>query len=117
MRRFDKLDRLHDVGDLRINISGCMNACGHHHVGHIGLLGVDKKGEDWYQITLGGSASNHTALGKVLGPAVAKTHIGDAVETIVETYLELREQNETFLQTLKRIGPAPFKERVYADTH
>lgn len=113
MRRFDRLDQLHDVGDIRINISGCMNACGHHHVGHIGLLGVDKKGEDWYQITLGGSASNHTALGKVLGPAVAKANIGDAVEVIVQTYINLREQNETFLQTLKRVGRGPFKEQVY----
>ena len=113
MRRFDRLGQLHDIGDIRINISGCMNACGHHHVGHIGLLGVDKKGEDWYQITLGGSASNHTALGKVLGPAVAKANIGDVVEVIVQTYINLREQNETFLQTLKRVGRGPFKEQVY----
>ena len=117
MRRFDKLDQLHGIGDLRINISGCMNACGHHHVGHIGLLGVDKKGEDWYQITLGGSASNHTALGKVLGPAVAKAHIGQAVEDIIHTYVELREPGETFIQTLNRIGRNPFKEKVYVGTH
>lgn len=117
MDRFDKLDRLYDIGDIRINISGCMNACGHHHVGHIGLLGVDKKGEDWYQITLGGSASNYTALGKVLGPAVAKQNIGNAVEQIVEVYVELREQDESFLQTLQRVGNAPFKEAVYATRH
>jgi len=117
MRRFDQLDELHNVGDLRINISGCMNACGHHHVGHIGLLGVDKKGEDWYQITLGGSASNHTALGKVLGPAVAKANIGDAVEEIIKTYVELRKQGESFLKTLERIGRAPFKERVYVNAN
>lgn len=117
MGRFDKLDRLYDVGELNIKISGCMNACGHHHVGHIGLLGVDKKGEDWYQITLGGSASNHTALGKVLGPSVEKSKIGDAVEKIIEVYLDLREPNEHFLQTLARVGRAPFKEQVYADSH
>ncbi len=114
LRRFDRLDSLHSLGDIRINISGCMNACGHHHVGHIGLLGVDKKGEDWYQITLGGSASNHTALGKVLGPAVAKANIGKAVETIILTYIEQRIHGESFLKTLERIGRGPFKENVYA---
>ena len=92
-----------------------MNACGHHHVGHIGLLGVSKNDADWYQITLGGSANNHTALGKVLGPAVAKADAGCAVETIIEAYVELREQGETFLATLQRLGRNPFKERVYAD--
>lgn len=114
-RRYEALDRLYEVGDIKINISGCMNACGHHHVGHIGLLGVDKKGEDWYQITLGGSAGNHTALGRVLGPSVAKQHVGSAVETIIETYIELRETKESFLDTLQRTGSAPFKERVYAN--
>ncbi|MCP4470090.1 MAG: nitrite/sulfite reductase [Gammaproteobacteria bacterium] len=112
-RRFEALDRLFAVGDIKINISGCMNACGHHHVGHIGLLGVDKSGEDWYQITLGGSAGNDTALGRILGPAVAKQHAGRAVEAIIETYIELREPDETFLETLRRAGPKPFKERVY----
>ena len=116
-RRFTALERSHGIGELKINISGCMNACGHHHVGHIGLLGVDKNGEDWYQITLGGSADNHTALGRVLGPSVAKNRIGDAIETIVENYVDLREAGESFLQTLQRVGRAPFKERVYVDTH
>lgn len=114
MRRFDKLNSLHLLGDIRINISGCMNACGHHHVGHIGILGVDKKGEDWYQITLGGSASNHTSLGKVLGPSVAKANIGEAVEAIIHTYVDYRNDGESFLQTLGRIGRDPFKENVYA---
>jgi sulfite reductase (NADPH) hemoprotein beta-component len=114
MNRFRHLDQLYNIGDIRINISGCMNACGHHHVGHIGLLGVDKKGENWYQITLGGSAGNYTALGKVLGPAVAKVSIGRAVEQIIEVYIEHREAHESFLQTLDRIGRRPFKERVYA---
>lgn len=117
MARFEKLDRLYDVGELNIKISGCMNACGHHHVGHIGLLGVDKKGEDWYQITLGGSATNHTALGKVLGPSVEKSKIGDAVEKIIEVYLALRQTDEHFLQTLVRVGRDPFKEQVYANSH
>ena len=112
--RFDRLDQLYGIGEVKINISGCMNACGHHHVGHIGLLGVSKKGVDWYQITLGGSANNHTALGKVLGPAVEKPDIGRAVEVIIETYVELRERDETFLATLQRLGRNPFKERVYA---
>jgi sulfite reductase (NADPH) hemoprotein beta-component len=114
--RFSNLDRIYDIGDIRINISGCMNACGHHHVGHIGLLGVDKKGEDWYQITIGGSATAHTALGKVLGPAVAKVNIGSAIEQIIEVYVELRKQGESFLQTYDRVGRNPFKERVYAIT-
>jgi sulfite reductase (NADPH) hemoprotein beta-component len=112
-RRFEALDRLYAVGDIKINISGCMNACGHHHVGHIGLLGVDKKGEDWYQITLGGNAGNHTALGRVLGPSVAKQQVGVAVEAIIETYIELRGVGENFLETLLRTGTRPFKECVY----
>ena len=112
-RRFEALDRLYAVGDIKINISGCMNACGHHHVGHIGLLGVDKNGEDWYQISLGGNASNHTVLGRVLGPSVAKQQVGVAVETIIETYIELREVGENFVDTLQRTGTRPFKERVY----
>ena len=116
-RRFETLDRLFAVGDIRINISGCMNACGHHHVGHIGLLGVDKNGEDWYQITLGGNAGNDTSLGKVLGPAVAKRDAGQAVECILETYIELRKPGETFIETLRREGSKPFKEKVYEHRH
>ncbi len=112
-RRFQALDRLFSVGDIKINISGCMNACGHHHVAHIGLLGVDKNGEDWYQITLGGSAGNDTALGRVLGPAVPKRCVGRAVEVIIETYIELRQPGETFIDTLRRAGRTLFKERVY----
>ena len=94
-----------------------MNACGHHHVGHIGLLGVDKNGEDWYQITLGGNAGNDTSLGKVLGPAVAKRDAGQAVECILETYIELRKPGETFIETLRREGSKPFKEKVYEHRH
>ncbi|MEM7562193.1 MAG: nitrite/sulfite reductase, partial [Pseudomonadota bacterium] len=117
MRRFENLDKLFSLGNIKINISGCMNACGHHHVGHIGLLGVDKNGEDWYQITLGGSSGNDTALGKVLGPAVAKARIGDAIERIIEVYVERRVPDETFLQTFQRIGRDPFKVKVYDNCH
>ncbi len=116
-QRFEALDRAFDVGPVRINISGCMNACGHHHVGNIGLLGVDKNGEDWYQITLGGADGDDCALGKVLGPSVAKAGIGEAVERIIETYLEFRDHGENFIDTLRRIGRDPFRERVYATTH
>ena len=117
IRRFENLDRLYSIGNIKINISGCMNACGHHHVGNIGLLGVDKNGEDWYQITLGGAASNYSALGKVLGPAVAKQDVGEAIERIIETYVEFRQPDESFLQTLDRIGRDPFKARVYVSRH
>jgi sulfite reductase (NADPH) hemoprotein beta-component len=113
-RRFNDLARVHDIGDLKIKMSGCINACGHHHVGHIGLLGVDKNGEEFYQITLGGSAESDASLGTILGPAVASAEVVDAVEAIVETYLAERRQGERFLDTYRRIGAAPFKERLYA---
>ncbi len=113
--RFDELEELYDLGDLKIKMSGCINACGHHHVGHIGILGIDKRGEDWYQIMLGGSAENDASLGRWLGPAIAKTDVADAVEDIVEVYLENRQGGEPFLQTVRRVGFDPFKERVYAD--
>ncbi len=113
--RFDQLDYLHDVGDLQIKMSGCMNACGHHHVGHIGILGVDKKGEEFYQFTLGGSAGNQARLGDRLGPAIAKQDVADAIDRILQVYLEEREGEERFLDTCLRIGVEPFKSRVYAD--
>lgn len=115
MKRFEKLDQISGIGDIRINISGCMNACGHHHVGNIGLLGVLKNGTHWYQITLGGASGNHTALGKVLGPAVEKPNIGQAVEDIIQTYIDLRDRDEPFLDCLARTGREPFKERVYGN--
>lgn len=111
--RFDDLDYLHDLGDLRVNISGCMNACGHHHVGHIGILGVDKRGEEWYQLTLGGSSSNATRLGDRLGPAIAKHDVAETIARILETYVEQREADESFLATVQRVGITPFQERVY----
>jgi len=113
-QRFNDLARVHDIGDLKIKMSGCINACGHHHVGHIGLLGVDKNGEEFYQITLGGSAESDASLGAILGPAVSSADVVDAVETVVETYLAERRGGERFLDTYRRVGAAPFKERLYA---
>ena len=113
---FDNLDYLYDLGEIRINISGCMNGCAHHTVGHIGILGVDKKGEEWYQITLGGSSSNDASLGERLGPSVPKSDVSAVVERIFLTYRDLREAEESFLDTVRRIGIQPFQERVY-DSH
>lgn len=113
--RFDDLDYLYDIGELEIKMSGCMNACGHHHVGHIGILGVDKKGESWYQITLGGSASNDASLGERLGPAVKQEDMADVVENLIKVYLEERQEGERFVDTVRRTGVAPFKARVYPE--
>jgi len=113
--RLEDADYLYDLGDIRINISGCMNGCGHHTVGHIGILGVDKKGEEWFQLTLGGSSSNDASLGERLGPAVPKDQVGGTVETILKTYVGLREGEESFLETVRRLGIAPFQETVYAN--
>lgn len=112
--RFAELDYLHDIGDFQIKMSGCMNACGHHHVGHIGILGVDKKGKEFYQLTLGGSAGNHARLGDRLGPAIARDKVAETIDRIVQVYLERREGEERFLETCLRIGVQPFRERVYA---
>lgn len=114
--KFSDLDYLYDVGDLKIKMSGCMNACGHHHVGHIGILGVDKKGEEYYQLTLGGSAENDAALGDRLGPAVEKEQVANVIAQIVNIYLQHRTPDEQFLDTYRRIGLQPFREAVYADT-
>lgn len=111
---FDDLDYLYDLGDIQLNMSGCINACGHHHVGHIGILGVDKKGEDWYQITLGGSGREDASLGKVLGRSVAADEVPAVLEAILHTYLELRQDSERFIDTVRRLGISPFKEKVYA---
>ncbi len=113
-QRFDDLDYLHDLGEIEIKMSGCMNACGHHHVGHIGILGVDKHGEEWYQISLGGSANGFTALGAVIGPSVAQHEVAATIERIVETYRGLRQEGERFIDTLGRVGHTPFRERAYA---
>lgn len=111
--RFDDLDYLHDIGPLDLNISGCMNACGHHHVGHIGILGVDKKGSEFYQISLGGNAGKETTLGKIIGPSFGEAEVADAVENIIKAYIELRLENERFIDTYWRVGIEPFKKRVY----
>ncbi len=115
-RLFANLDRQHDIGELRLKISGCINACGHHHVGHIGILGVDRKGEEYYQITLGGRADENAAIGKIIGPAFSSNDIVDAIETIVTIYLEKREDSERFVDTYERVGQSPFKEALY-DSH
>lgn len=111
----DDMDYIHDIGDIKINMSGCMNGCAHQSVGHIGILGVDKKGEEWYQITLGGSSENEASLGDRLGPAVSKSQITAAITTILDVYIQNRLEDEAFLQTVKRIGLEPFREKVYAN--
>ncbi|WP_421932164.1 nitrite/sulfite reductase [Phenylobacterium sp.] len=115
--RFADQDRAELVGELKIKISGCINACGHHHVGHIGILGVDKKGEEFYQLTLGGSGAEDAEVGKMLGPALPADRVTDAIDTIVEVYLRERAEGERFLDTFRRTGVAPFKEAVYAEAH
>ena len=112
--RFAELDYLHDIGDFQIKMSGCMNACGHHHVGNIGILGVDKKGKEFYQLTLGGAAGNHARLGDRLGPAIAKDDVAHTIDKILQVYLDQREGGELFQETYLRVGMEPFKARVYA---
>jgi sulfite reductase (NADPH) hemoprotein beta-component len=112
--RFSDLDYLYDLGPIELNISGCMNACGHHHIGHIGILGVDKKGAEFYQVCLGGSQSKNASIGKILGPSFRQDDMPDVIEKILATYLELRTEDEVFLDTYRRTGIEPFKERVYA---
>ena len=116
-RRFDDLDYLHDVGELELNISGCMNACGHHHIGHIGVLGVDKNGREWYQVSIGGEQGQAASLGRVIGPSFAAADMPDVVAKLIEVYLARRHDDERFVDTVHRIGIEPFKERVYAAAH
>ena len=113
-RRFEDLDTIYNLGELDLNISGCMNACGHHHVGNIGILGVDKKGAEFYQITLGGHADHDASLGDILGPSFAADVVPDVIEEILNTYLDLRTEGERFIETYRRVGIQPFKERAYA---
>ncbi|MBY6207177.1 MULTISPECIES: nitrite/sulfite reductase [Halomonas] len=112
--RFESLDFLYDLGPLDLNISGCMNACGHHHVGHIGILGVDKKGEEYYQISLGGSQGNEASLGKILGPSFFREDVPDVIDKVLKVYVGERQPDEAFIDTYRRIGLKPFKEFVYA---
>jgi sulfite reductase (NADPH) hemoprotein beta-component len=116
-RRFEDPVAAEAIGELKIKISGCINACGHHHVGHIGILGVDKKGEEFYQLTLGGSAADDASLGAALGPALPAERVAEAVDQMVAVYLRERQDGERFLDTYRRTGLTPFKEAVYADTH
>ena len=116
-QRFDDLDYVYDIGELDLNISGCMNACGHHHVGHIGILGVDKNGEEWYQISLGGAQGNDASLGKVIGPSFAAAEVPEVIVRLVDVFVANRHADERFIDTVRRIGLAPFKERVYAAAH
>lgn len=113
-RRFDDLDKVYDLGHLDLNISGCMNACGHHHVGNIGILGVDKKGAEFYQITLGGNSDHDASIGNILGPSFAADAVPDVIEEVLNTYLDLRTEGERFVDTYRRVGIQPFKERAYA---
>jgi sulfite reductase (NADPH) hemoprotein beta-component len=114
-KRFDDLDYLHDLGDISLNISGCINSCGHHHVGNIGVLGVDKDGEEWYQITLGGEQGNGAAIGKVIGPSFYADEIPDVMTSLINTYVEQRSLDEPFIETYRRLGVAPFKEAAYSN--
>ncbi|RME96695.1 MAG: nitrite/sulfite reductase, partial [Alphaproteobacteria bacterium] len=115
-RRLGDPRRQEEIGELKIKISGCINACGHHHAGHIGILGLEKRGEEYYQITLGGSGDENAAIGEIIGPGFSSETIGDAVETIIDTYIGLRREGESFLEVFRRVGAEPFKEAVYA-TH
>jgi sulfite reductase (NADPH) hemoprotein beta-component len=112
--QFDNLDYLHDIGDLELNISGCMNACGHHHIGHIGILGVDKDGSEWYQVTIGGKQGIDASLGTVIGPSFSAEEMPGVVQRLIEVYLKERTPEERFIDTVRRIGVAPFKAHVYA---
>jgi sulfite reductase (NADPH) hemoprotein beta-component len=113
-QRFDDYDFVYDLGEIDVKMSGCMNACGHHHVGNIGILGVDKSGEEWYQITIGGAAGADASLGTVIGPSVAKADVPETLARLLEVYVERRHADERFVDTVRRLGVKPFKERVYA---
>ncbi len=115
--KFDDLDYLYDLGDIDLNISGCMNACGHHHIGNIGILGVDKKGEEFYQVSLGGDSGINSRVGKILGPSFNAEDVPRVLETVINTFVELRHEGEAFIDTVHRLGLDPFKERVYAKSN
>jgi len=112
--RFDNLDFQHDIGDLELNISGCINSCGHHHIGHIGILGVDKDGSEWYQVSIGGSQGNEASIGKIIGPSFSAHQVTEVIDRILQVYVRERTEDERFIDTARRIGVAPFKEFVYA---
>ncbi|MGB2065717.1 MAG: nitrite/sulfite reductase, partial [Marinomonas gallaica] len=111
---FDNLDYLYDIGEVDLNISGCMNACGHHHVGNIGILGVDKKGAEFYQVSLGGASGHDASIGKILGPSFAQEEVGGVIQKVINVYVDNRTEEERFIDTFRRIGIKPFKEAAYA---
>ena len=116
--QFDNLDYLHDIGDIELNISGCMNACGHHHVGHIGILGVDKDSAEFYQVSIGGKQGNDASLGAVIGPSFAADEMPGVIQKLIDVYIKERNGEERFIDTVRRLGVAPFKAHVYAkDEH
>jgi sulfite reductase (NADPH) hemoprotein beta-component len=112
--RFNDLDYLHDIGDLELNMSGCINACGHHHVGNIGILGVDKDGSEWYQVSIGGAQGNNAAIGKIIGPSFSAGQMPEVIDRIIQVYIRDRVDNERFIDTAQRLGITPFKDFVYA---
>jgi sulfite reductase (NADPH) hemoprotein beta-component len=112
--QFDNLDYLHDIGDIELNISGCMNGCGHHSVGHIGILGVDKDSAEWYQVSIGGKQGNDASLGAVIGPSFAAEEMPDVIQKLIDVYIKERTDEERFIDTVRRLGVAPFKANVYA---
>ncbi|MEO8935641.1 MAG: nitrite/sulfite reductase, partial [Burkholderiaceae bacterium] len=113
--RVEFQDYLHDIGELDLNISGCINACGHHHVGHIGVLGVDKNGEEWYQVTIGGAQGADAAIGKVIGRSFARAEMADVIDSLLDTYVAHRHDDERFIDTVRRVGLEPFKQHVYRE--
>jgi sulfite reductase (NADPH) hemoprotein beta-component len=113
--RIDAIDFMHDIGDIDVNISGCINACGHHHIGHIGILGVDKNGEEWYQVTIGGSQGNAASIGKIIGPSFARAQMPDVIERLLQVYVRERHGDERFIDTVHRVGIEPFKNHVYKE--
>jgi sulfite reductase (NADPH) hemoprotein beta-component len=112
--RFDNLDFQHDIGEIELNISGCINACGHHHVGSIGVLGVDKDGSEWYQVSIGGAQGNESAIGKIIGPSFSAHQMPEVIDRLLKVYVRERIEDERFVDTVKRLGVAPFKDHVYA---
>jgi sulfite reductase (NADPH) hemoprotein beta-component len=112
--RFDNLDFQHDIGEIELNISGCINSCGHHHVGHIGILGVDKDGSEWYQVSIGGAQGNQSSIGKIIGPSFSSHQMPEVIDRLLQVYLRERFEDERFIDTARRLGVAPFKEHVYA---
>ncbi|NHZ95939.1 nitrite/sulfite reductase [Massilia sp. CCM 8734] len=112
--RFDNIDYQHDIGEIELNISGCINACGHHHVGSIGVLGVDKDGSEWYQVSIGGAQGNNAAIGKIIGPSFSALQMPEVIDRLLQVYVRERHEDEKFVDTAQRLGVAPFKEHVYA---